>query len=87
MLTDSYLKAAAAHDREVEDRAPYNQPDGSIDDVRCEMCGSVLSEAEKAACAGWSERHCDTCTVRQAQWFGIWDEADKAALARLNAKA
>ena len=31
MLTDSYLKAAAAHDREVEDRAPYNQPDGDID--------------------------------------------------------
>lgn len=46
MLTDSYLKAAAAHDREVEERAPYNQPDGASDDVRCEMCGKVLSFME-----------------------------------------
>ena len=46
MLTDSYLKAAAAHDREVEDRAPYNQPDGIADEVRCEMCGMPLSFLE-----------------------------------------
>lgn len=39
MLTDSYLKAAAAHDREVEDRAPYNQPDGDIDLTYCSVCG------------------------------------------------
>lgn len=46
MLTDSYLKAAAAHDREVEDRAPYNQPDGIAEEVRCEMCGMPLNFIE-----------------------------------------
>lgn len=42
MLTDSYLKAAAAHDREVEERAPYNQPDVDIDLTYCSVCGREM---------------------------------------------
>lgn len=89
-LTTDFLAAGRAHDRDFErDHAPFNRPDGFEEfiPVRCDECGVFLSDAERVACDGWSENKCDGCTVKQAQWFGIWDETDKSALARLNAKA